>query len=170
MTRLLDLSPRAVEALSSIKHSFWACPLPSRPHFEVLVIRFQGECGYDQTSADDGSFMAAMVAAGLYAWQPVAAILDLRSLICDGGDELLGALALHAGHVVGDQPVSFPTMALVSDQNRAALTCLVKDELAESPEQVLFGELEEAVIAVEKLVERLYHGIPLSSSLLTMVQ
>jgi hypothetical protein len=169
-SQFLELCPRAVESLSSITHSFWACPLPSRPHFEVLVIRFQGECGYDQASATDGAYMAAMVAAGLYAWQPVAAILDLRALICEGGDELVGALSLHSGHVVGDRPVSFPTLALVSDQNRALLSCLVRDELAEAPEQLLFEDLEDAVLEVEKQVERLYRGVGLVSSPLLAVQ
>lgn len=140
-----SLRERQLGELSSIQCRFYTCDSPTLDYGEILVVRFEGTCGYGSGSNGDCVYMAAMTQAGLTAFEPLALVLDMRGLSYEWGDMMGHVLAAGSDQYV-DAP--FPTAVVVSDRCREGLTSLVQDEMDEEPEEWLFESLELACQAV----------------------
>ncbi len=151
-----ELTPRRFEDLSSIEYSLYTCPLITWPYMNALVAEFRGECGEGSGSNADAAFMAAIVKAAQEAWPAVALILDWRKLKYEWGDEIVKPIDAFGTCRVGDKSINAPAAVIVSDLNRVGLTSLVKLEMGEEPDELLFNSLEEALVAVDRQAHRIY--------------
>ena len=162
--KTMQFSERNLAQLSPLKCSFSACHSPS-DSAEILVVKFEGECGIGSGSNRDAAFMAALAMAGVEAWCAPAVIFDLRELRYEWGDELTRLFSVkpqtfHPEYVF-DQILSptlesyeYPIAIVVSDLNRKGLTSLVAQELRKRPEDFLFDTLESAVVSVGVRLDR----------------
>src|SRR5690349_21152281 len=96
----MQLTEQRLSDLSSIRHAYFTSPLPSRSYFKILIVRFEGDCGYGSGSNSDATFMSAIIAAGLQSWEPVAVILDLRQLSYEWGDQMVKPFDVHPGQKI----------------------------------------------------------------------
>jgi hypothetical protein len=161
----LDLEDCALSDLGELRHRFARGQLP-RSRQPLLVVRLEGEANRQVDGIYD--LASAIVMAGLEAWQPWAAILDLRALSYAWGDRMQNVLdtpqrwhePLHplrrafGGPRVPDR---FPLAVVVSDLNREGMTSLVRDEMRLDPTALLFESVDEAAAALDRALE----GVPL---------
>jgi hypothetical protein len=133
----------------------------------LLVVRLRGAGSHQDPDPFD--LAAALVMAGLEAWQPWAVILDLREFQYRWGDRMQNVLwapqrwyepvhPLRGVFTGGKVPKEFPVAVVVSDLNRDGLESLVRDEMKADPGTWLFESVEAAAAA---LGERLA-GVPLA--------
>jgi hypothetical protein len=148
---LMDIIPRNLSDLSTAKHSFGLCDLPSDPYLKALVIGFDGEAGNSREHFGSFAAMRAMIAAGVAAWEPAAVVLDLQRLTYEWGDNM--AWVLTAAYPL-------PTAVAVSDRSRDGLTSLVRKEMFDNPGKWLFESVKQAIEAVDHAVRgrRTYRG------------
>jgi phage major head subunit gpT-like protein len=152
----IKLTPRKFEDISAIEYSLYTCPLISWPNMKALVAEFRGECGHGSGSNADAAFMAGIVKAAQEAWPAAALILDWRQLKYEWGDEIVKPIDALGTRRVGDKSINAPAAVIISDLNRVGLTSLVKQEMGENPDELLFNSLEEALAAVDKQAHRIY--------------
>ena len=111
----------------------------------ILVVRFIGEYREGSLGNPDVAFMNAMVSAGLTAWEPSAAVIDLSGLKYVWGDMLEVVLPDDAGEI-GDARI--PAALVVGDGCREAVRTLIFGEnSSESLSEVdwVHGGLKEAL-------------------------
>ncbi len=70
MSQQPTVSPISLGDLSSADYSFGECELPNHKYDHVLVVKFVGEAGNSYEHCGTFSFMEAIVAAGVAAWDP----------------------------------------------------------------------------------------------------
>jgi hypothetical protein len=145
----MKLTPCGFEDFSNVAVSFYTSRLESRPwqnYEELLIIHFAST---QRVGWKDIGFMDAMKLAGIRLWQPRAVIFDFTGLYYEWGDEMDSLFRKSAADPWGE---AVPKAAVVSAENRAGLTSLLRQEMGIDPETVLFNSLEQAVAAVERLV------------------
>ena len=141
----MKLHPRTFRELSSASFEYFTCDFPSGAHGEILIVAFAGEAGNSHEHCGTFSFMDAVIAAGIQAWQPCGLVLDLSRLRYEWGDEMQRTLEIGSSWYRG----KFPTAVVVSELNRAGLTSLVTKEMDQEPDEWLFETIDLAVSAVD---------------------
>jgi hypothetical protein len=153
----LVLRDCALSDLGKLDYEFAQGDLPRSNH-PLLVVRLFGVA--DNREGGVYSLASAIVMGGLEAWQPSAVILDLRGLDYSWGDRMQNVLGVpqrwyepvYPMRAIfgGDQvPKLFPLAVVVSDLNREGLVSLVRDELQEQPDELLFESIEDAARALD---------------------
>jgi hypothetical protein len=145
----MDLQPLDIREGVSVDHAYLQTPLPSPPHMDVLVVRFTGVSGFGCANNGDANYMAAMIHAGIVAWDPCAILLDLREMAYQWGDMMVNPLCAGFRHYADGSDL--PLAVVVSDLNRQGLTSLVTDEMHDvHPASILFETLEAAIEHLDK--------------------
>lgn len=152
----MKLTTLKFEEVSSLTYELASCPLPPWNYLSCLIIAFKGECGHGSGSNQDAAFMAGIIRAANEVWPPVACILDLRELEYEWGDEIARVFDTFDACRVGDSFIAFPLAVVISDKNRVGLTSLVREEMGQSPDEILFETLNDAFTAVEDQARRIY--------------
>jgi hypothetical protein len=124
----------------------------------ILSIHLTGLLG----NATEGNFdvAAAAIVAGLEAWQPWAAILDLRKVTYTWGDKMENVVTaperwgknIHPLRSVlsggtADEP--FPVAIVASESCRAGLESLLREQMNRDPSSILFDSIAAATSALE---------------------
>ncbi len=160
----LDLKDCTLSDLGQLDYGYARGSLPLSTH-PLLVVRLAGVLTNESNEIFD--LAAAIIMAGMEAWQPWALILDLRGLDYSWGDWMQNVLAAAQHWHEPVQPVrnafggglvpkQFPLAVVVSDLNREGLTSLVREQMHREPHDLLYESLEDAVRALD---ERLV-GVP----------
>jgi len=160
----MDFVKQRLADFSSLSFSFFVGK-SSNTARKVLMVRFEGATGSGCSNNGDATFMTAIVAAGLKAWEPSGLILDLRELSYSWGDLMVMPFCVHPDLTIREQLVPFPTVAVISDLNRVGMTSLVKDEMLADPDSILFDSVDDAAAEIERQLEnivRLIRGSSLS--------
>ncbi|TWU50720.1 hypothetical protein Poly51_40130 [Rubripirellula tenax] len=145
----MELKPLDIREDVSIQHAYFQTPLPTPPHLDVLVVRFNGVSGFGCANNDDANYMAAMIHAGIVAWDPSAILLDLREMAYEWGDMMANPLCAGFRHYADGSDL--PLAVVVSDLNREGLTSLVTDGMhSVDPASVLFETTEAAIVQLDK--------------------
>ena len=160
---LLPLNFRecSLSDLGVLRYSFSRGELPQSRQ-PLLVIRLEGEASNDNDDMFD--LASAIVMAGLEAWQPWSAILDLRALDYSWGDRMQNVLdAPQRWHVAlypirrvfaGERlPEQFPTAFIASDLNHAGLEGLITQMMHLKSDDLLFESIEEAVRVLDRTLQ-----------------
>lgn len=150
----MQLTECNLSDLSSIRYSYSVAQIPGRLRSSILVVRFEGIYGTGCGGNGDATFMSAIIAAGIEAWEPEAIVLDLQNLAYQWGDLMGKPLSMHQCHGDSDSPLR--TAVVVSDLNRNGLTSLLRDELFLHPSEIFFESLEEALTAMQTKVNAWY--------------
>jgi hypothetical protein len=156
----LDLQPCSLSDLGELGHGFARATLPSG--HPLLVIRLEGTASNKTDATFD--LAAAIVMAGLEAWQPWALILDLRGLDYSWGDRMQNVLdaaqrwyepLYPLRRAFGGERLSerFPLALLTSELCRDGLASLLRDEMHLEASALLFESLDEAAVALDLTLE-----------------
>ncbi|MEO6897938.1 MAG: hypothetical protein ABI218_14975 [Caldimonas sp.] len=160
----LDLQDCSLAELGPLGYAFARGTLPDTRQ-ALLSIRLEGEFANEHEGVFD--YAAAVVMAGLEAWQPWAVILDLRAVTYSWGDRmenvlmasqrwflpLRPALNVFAG---GMLPVVMPQTIVVSDSCRDGMASLLR-YMDREPAEMLFESMADAARALDRMLE----GVPL---------
>jgi hypothetical protein len=160
----LDLHDCSLAELGALRYAFARGTLAETGH-ALLSIRLEGEFGNRHDGVFD--YAAAVIMAGLEAWQPRAVILDLRAVAYSWGDRMENVvlasqrwfLPLHpmldifAG---GGLPDSMPQTLVVSDSCRDGMESLLL-YMNREPRGQLFESIDGAAHALDQMLE----GVPL---------
>lgn len=117
----------------------------SKNRHSILVVRFIGEYREGSLGNPDAAFMGAMVLAGLTAWEPSAAVIDLSGLKYVWGDMLEVVFPDDDGEI-GDARI--PAALVVGDGCQEAVRTLIFGEnSSKSLSEVgwIHGGLEKAL-------------------------
>jgi hypothetical protein len=159
------LQPCALSDLGQVKHSYSRGRLLDSKQ-PVLAIRIEGDADSPNESVFD--LAAAIIMAGLEAWQPWAVVLDLRAFKYSWGDEMQNALSapqrwygtvspVRAAFSGDKLPTEIPLAVIVSELNRDGLASLLREQMHEDPSALLYESIDDAFGALDK---RLL-GVPL---------
>lgn len=130
----------SLSGLSDLKYDFtlWAdqSQLP-----EILVVSFHGLYDHGSLGNGDGRLMAAIVSAGVVAWQPSGLVLDLRDLDYEFGNTILGAINVGYDE---DHGWLTPTRIVVSSKSSDGLNSLM-EFVKRDPADWLCPDVEQAI-------------------------
>lgn len=154
----IDLKPCRLADLGNIQCDYQSGTLASG-HL-VLIVSLKGS--FRSAPNDSGGYelASALVMTGLEAWQPWAAILDLRLVEYEWGDRMQNVVSAPQRWSAPVQPIrnalteqaadfQFPSVLIASATNRKALETLLEDEMGRNPREVVFDEIDEALGALE---------------------
>lgn len=158
----MNLEPCSLANLSSVQCEFAKGSLPAS-HHPVILIRLIGSAGNEAGESGSFDLASAMIMAGLEAWQPWAAILDLRRFGYQWGDEMENVLNAAnrwyepvypiRGIFAGEHlPKRFPLAVVISDLNREGLTTLVKQRMQIERPSIFYESIDEAASALDLLL------------------
>lgn len=149
-----DPEPLSLDELSSIEVTFQRVPCRSVDYLDILIVGFAGTYRIGSAGNPDAQYMAAMAEAGVVAWEPSAAILDLSKLHYEWGDMLEQVFDVGSARY-GDS--SFPVAVIVGPKCEEAIrTLLFGLESSESLDdrQGFCRDLESAWRYVDEQLER----------------
>ena len=127
----------------------------------LLVICLEGVLTETSPSEFDAFNLAsALIVAGLEAWHPWAAILDLQKVRYEWGDRLQNVLLAPRRWSEAVQPmrnalteqaadIEFPYRVIVSVTNRSAISSLMTEQLCRDPDTLLCNTLDEGIESLE---------------------
>jgi hypothetical protein len=151
------LTPCALADLSDNTVTYARGTLPASG-LPVLIVSIQGRAGNDRHSSY--THAAAMLVAGLEAWEPAAVVLDLAGLAYTWGDRMADVLTApgrwYAGRasdatllqIFGERPAVLPVAAVVSSLCRDGLASLIGEEIR--MQLPLHDDLPAALAAVDR--------------------
>ena len=151
------LVPCALSDFGHLNHRYQRGVLPSSEH-PFLVVTIEGKA--DNHENETYSLAAAIIIAGLEAWEPFAVVLDLRGLEYSWGDMMSNVLGtasrwyepyypIRAAFGGEKTPREFPMAVVTSDLNREGLESLLRDYMQRDPDRVLYRSFEDAVRSVD---------------------
>jgi hypothetical protein len=152
-----ELVPCALTDLSdnTVTYARGTLPVSRLP---VLVVGIRGRFGNDRVGSYGHG--AAMVMAGLEAWDPAAVVLDLTGLVYEWGDGMTGVLVApgrwYAGKgrevallaMFGERPAVLPMAVVAADLCRDGLASLIRSE--PDLDLPLHDDLASALAAVDR--------------------
>jgi hypothetical protein len=156
---LMNLESCSLADLGNIQYEFAKGSLPTTGH-ALLVVRLAGSVSNQPENADGFGLASAIIMAGLEAWQPWAAVLDLQRLKYEWGDEMQNVLSAprrwyaavypFRAALTGEKlPKEYPLAVVISDGNRAGLSSLAREEPGVDPSLILCESISDAVAALD---------------------
>ena len=156
-----DLQNVRLTDLSQVEHAYHLLPVDPESAHRILVVAFAGKYRAGGEGVDDASYMAAVTAAGLQAWNPRGLVFDLIQLTYHWGHELTVALGLGKkglssfeevllGRAEAIERSDIPTSIVASAENRSAIASLLGEEMSVNPSDWVFDSLDAAVLRVRR--------------------
>jgi hypothetical protein len=157
----LDLVACALSDFGHLSYRYQRGILPVSDH-PLLVVTIDGKA--DNHENETYSLAAAIIIAGLEAWEPFALVLDLRGLDYSWGDAMSSVLGtasrwyephypIRAAFGGDKTPKEFPMAVVTSDLNREGLESLVRDYMNRDPAPLLYQSFDAAVRYLDDLLK-----------------
>lgn len=165
MTPIANFQTVVLTQLSTISYTYsLSAPLDTTTS-PILLIHFSGVYRSGSSGNDDGTYMAAVAAAGIEAWGPKNLIFDLRELEYKTGDRLQNIFLLGRNKLCSLDSVlaglasevtiqDIPIFVITSNTCEAGIKSLIYDEMRHHAQISIVGTLEEAIklISVQRLL------------------
>jgi hypothetical protein len=155
----LPLTACALRDLGNVEARYLRGEL--RTGHSLLVICLEGALtGTSPNEFDAFDLASALIVAGLEAWQPWAAILDLQGIAYEWGDRLQNVLLAPRRWSEAVQPIrnalteqaadrEFPYRVIASGTNRFPISSLITEQLCCEPDTLLCNTLDEGIESLE---------------------
>lgn len=131
-----------VEPESQISHELFLMEMPSKKYVNILVAKFSGEYGYGSGGNIDAEYMYATLISALSFSGASGVILDFTELSYQWGDKMGLVLSAPADR-------DLPLVVVGSELCEKSLKSLIEDELLIEDQNMLFKDIESAVIQVD---------------------